>query len=211
MRLDESNPTPVGADETAGGHERSLQTLADVRRRALSSVMQLNAQHESFNSPILPVSSHGGTSPHSHANSQVLAYHTLLSKPGRFNKTKAWEFYRDAFTTVPVPVGLDEDDGIPEVEVDKMADSVDKYLDRMELEAVPLSLETVDEWKNRTVNIKKVPSSPYEKYREPEVVSRSMALPPATLDELFRRLDSLADHYGVLINIKDTDKDPYKI
>lgn len=208
MIVDESADLPRSPDKTAEGHEAALQTLSEVRNRALVSVMDLNARHNSFNNPILPQAD--GQSAHSRAHSSVLAYHSLLSKPSRINRVDAWDFYQEDFTTAPVPAALVNGTEPIEIEMADMNDSVDQYLNRVRQINVPISLKTVDNWRDENIQLQKTPVM-YETYHDPEVVKRKLVLPPATLDDVFRRLDNLADHFGVLISIEQSDQDPYEI
>lgn len=204
MNLNNENQPKGG--EQAEAQQFAIRSLATIRESVINSLLQLEASPTPITSPILPKSRKAGTLAQAH--SSVQAYHRELAKSDLLDETDGWEYYREQFTTTPVPKPLSEGHAVVDVPVDDMANgTVEDYLHLVKHEPVEISLADVPDWRQRSFNIRKIPSSPYESYRDPETVSRKLVLPPKTLDDVFTRLDGLASHYGVLIQIQNSGEE----
>jgi len=207
--IDNYDPdTEPAESKKAEGHQHAIENLAKVRQRALSAVVTLNANTGMEDLPILPAGGEQATA-HSQANSIVITYAKLVTKPRWIDRHDANEWVKKEFTETPVPKALvGEETGYATVHVESMAnDSVDAHLQQIEMQAMPLSLNDVGQFSNRRIPIAKVPGSPYESYREPTMESRKLALPPSVLEEVFYRVDYLADYFGMLLEMEQSGEE----
>jgi len=204
--IDSYDPdTEPAESKQAEGHQHAIENLAKVRQRALSAVVTLNSDTDGDNLPILPAGGNQANA-HSQANSIVITYAKLITKPRWIERHDAKEWVETVFTETLVPRALVDDEmQYATVHVESMAnDTVDAYLQQVELEPMELSLADVGDFSNQQMPIAKMPGSPYESYREPTMQSRKLALPPNVLEEVFYRVDYLADYFGMLLEMEQS-------
>jgi len=204
--IDNYDPdTEPAESKQAEGHQHAIENLAKVRQRALTAVVTLNAETNSDNLPILPARGEQATA-HSQANSIVITYANLVTKPRWIERHDAKEWVETKFTETLVPRALVDDEmQYATAQVESMAnDSVDSHLQQIELEPMGLSLADVGDFSNQQIPIAKMPGSPYESHREPTVETRKLALPPDVLEEVFYRVDYLADYFGMLLEMEQS-------
>jgi len=189
----------------AEGHQHAIEYLAKVRQRALSAVITLNADNSGDNQPIVPNTGERAQA-HSQANSIVITYVKMVTKPRWVDRHDASDYVDEDFTETLVPKAMvAEDPKHATVQVESMAnDRIDDYLQQIEMEAIPLSLSGVGDYSSQQVPIAKLPGSPYESHREPTLETRKLVLSPNVLEDVFYRADYLADYFGMLLEMEQS-------
>lgn len=188
--------------ESASGHNFALNTLAETRQQAKKLVTMLDAtDNVARNAIFLPPDSKSGESVHARAHSVVLSYADELTKPTYLIRANAQSFYVEDYATVKIPKKLKEGEEL-EITVDDPRKPFDPATYDFDMYDWGLSLQNIGWWSMRFIPVKKKVDSPY--WHGQTVRDRKkIVLPPRTIRETFRRLDSLAAELGILLQISE--------
>lgn len=188
--------------DAATGHGFALTTLADTRQQAKKLVTMLDAtDNVARNAIFLPPNADNGESVHARAHSVVSSYADELTKPTYLIRANAQNFYVEDYATVSIPKQLKNGESL-NISVDDPRKSFDPTTYDFEMADWDISLQNIGWWSMRFITIEKEVDSPYWN-KQTATERRKIVLPPRTIRETFKRLDSLAAELGILLQIAE--------
>jgi len=189
--------------KAAEGHDFALSTLAETRQQAKRLVEMLNAtDNVARNAIFLPSGIDTTENVHARAHAAILTYADELTKPTYIIKANAQDFYVENYATVKIPQELKENESV-KITVNDPRNTFDAATYDFNMAEWTISLQNLRWWSMRFIDIEKEVTSPYwDDHQRNE--RRKVVLPPWTISETFRRLDSFAAELGVLLQIAES-------